>query len=53
MIVPQPVWALLAQWYGVQDNSVIQRYMYCDPYRNAEKFFIDLYPGRIYRNLII
>lgn len=47
MIVPASIWTLLVAWHSVlSDQTVLQRYIYSDPFRDASKFFIDLYPGK-------
>jgi len=47
MIVPASAWQLLRAWYGAEGSALL-RYIYSDPFRDANKFFIDLYPGKRY-----
>jgi hypothetical protein len=47
VILPAAVWNYLTSWYGLADiKTTLQRYIYSDPLRTPNQFFLDLYPEK-------
>ena len=48
VLVPISAWTYLQAWYGLESESTsaLLRYIYSDPLRTPNQFFLDLYPEK-------